>query len=443
VSRIGAPQLLSRASAVSARVRSWTPAMMSAFASVLVTVASLVIVRGDGLGSYGMFVALQAVGVILGIPMLWGLHVNASRAMAAGADVGAVVGTALVVVAGASLLTSAGYFGLLALVSDAVPIADPTRLWPAVGLGASTALMSLAESLLRVRGRQLLASGLRLGCAGGYLLAVVAVMASRHGDAVLYATLVTGSNAACASLMLVGLRRASESPADGSDPSGWTLSWDAGLARTLLREGRIFSMGQSLLTLLFGFDAVLLMQASGPAAVAVYALYISSLRRVIGVLFTDSLASLLIASLTRKRLSTSGRAALRYAPPLLGLAALGSCVLILVSLTAADALQHLVVGWVALAAIGCSTHALVIVLFSIFTVQPTLGLARIRTALTAAFLPGLGLQAAAAAVGGVSGMIAAFAVLNVVLAWWFLAVVRRSTADADQPQARAPESAHH
>jgi hypothetical protein len=442
VSRSGAPPLVSRTATVHARVRTWTPAMMSAFASVIVTVASLVIVRGDGLGSYGMFVTLQAIGVLLGIPMLWGVHVNASRAMAAGADVGAVIGTALVVVAVAALLTSAVYSGLLALVWDTMPMATPTRLWAAVGLGASTAVISLVESLLRIRGRQLLASGLRLGCAGGYLLAVVAVMASRHGDAVLYAALLTGSNAICASLMLVGLCRAPESSADGSDPRRRTLSWDAGLARTLLREGRIYSVGQSLLTLLFGFDAILLMQANGPAAVAVYALYVSSLRRVIGVLFTDSLASLLIASLTGKRSSTSGRAALRHAPPLLGLAVLGSSVLVLASLTAAGALRQLVVGWVALAAIGCSAHALVIVLFTIFTVQPALGLARIRTALAAAFLPGLALQGAAAAVGGLSGMIAAFAALNIALAWWFLAVVRRSTAYTDQPQALAPETVH-
>lgn len=401
--------------AVSARVRSWTPGMMSAAASVIVTVASLLIARGDGFGSFGTFVALQAIGVILGIPMQWGVHVNASRAMAARADVGAVVGTALVVVAGASLLTSAGYFGLLALARDAVSIA---QLWPAAGLGASAAMMSLAESLLRIGGRQMLASGLRLGCAAGYLLAVGAVLAGGHGDAVAYATLVTGANAACAALMLIGLRRS----------AGWALRWDADLARTLLLEGRIYSAGQSLLTLLFGFDVILLMWASGPAAVAVYALYIGSCRRVIGVLFTDSLASLLIAALARRRSSTGGRVALRYAPRLLGLAGAGASVLVVVSLAAAGALDHLVAGWVALAAIGCSAHALVIVLFCILTVQPALGLARARTALTAAFLPGLTLQGAAAAVGGMPGMIAAFTVLNVALAWWFLAVIRRSPA---------------
>ena len=171
------------------------------------------------------------------------------------------------------------------------------------------------------------------------------------------------------------------------------------------------------------------MQASGPAAVAVYALYIGSCRRVIGVLFTDSLASLLIASLTRGRSSTGGRVTLRYAPRLLGLAAVGASALILVGLAAADALRHLVAGWVVLAAVGCTAHALVVVLFCVFTVQPALGLARIRTALIAAFLPGLALQGAAATFGGVPGMIAAFTAINIALAWWFLAVIRRSTAD--------------
>jgi hypothetical protein len=395
---------------------------MSAFASVAVTVASLAIVRADGFGSYGTFVTLQAIGAILGIPMLWGVHVNASRAMVARADTGAVIGTALGVATIAILLTSAGYLVVLTAVWPAMPIAAPTRLWPALGIGASTAVMTLAESLLRVRGRQLLASGLRLGCAGGYLVAVVAVIAGGHGSPVLYATLVTGGNASCAALMLVGLRR-------------WTLRWDAGLARTLRREGRHYTMSQSLLNLLFGFDAIVLAQARGPAAVAVYALYVSSLRRVIGVLFTDSLASLLIASLSRKRLSISGRAALRYAPPLLGLAVLGSSVLILASLAAAGALGQLVVGWVVLAAVGCTAHALVIVLFSVFTVQPALGFARIRTALTAAFLPGLALQAVAAAIGGVSGMISVFAAVNLGLAAWFLAVVWRPVLDADRPVA--------
>src|SRR5439155_349831 len=120
--------------------------MMSAAASVIVTVASLLIARYDGFGTFGMLLALQAIGVILGIPMLWGVHVNASRAMAARTDVGAVVGTALGVVAVASLLTSAGYFGLLAVARNAVPLAVPTHLWHAAGLGASTVMMAVAES---------------------------------------------------------------------------------------------------------------------------------------------------------------------------------------------------------------------------------------------------------------------------------------------------------
>jgi hypothetical protein len=412
--------------------------MMSAAASVLVTIASFLIARFGGFDSFGMFVVLYAIGVILGIPMLWGVHVNASRAIAARGNPGAVIRTAVVMVAVASLLTSAGYIGLLALAREVVPNAAPTWLWHAAGLGASAAVMTLAESLLRIQGRQLLASGLRLGCAGGYLLALVAVLASGHGDAVGYATLVTGSNAVCAALMLIGLRRKPESSAPGrSEPRGRALGCDAGLARTLLREGRIYSAGQSLLLLLFGFDAILLMQASGPASVAIYALYVGSCRRVIGVLFTDSLASLLIASLSRSGLSAGGRVVLRYAPRLLALAVLGSSVLVVVSLAAADALRHLMVGWIVLAAIGCSAHALVHVLFCIFTVQPTFGLARVRTALAAAFLPGLALQGVGATFGGVPGMIAAFAAVNIALAWWFLAVIRRSAANADQPR-RAP-----
>ncbi len=410
------PRRRGRAGALGAKARSWAPAMMSAAASVIVTVASLLIARFDGFGAFGTFVAMQAIGVILGIPMLLGVHVNASRAMAARADGGAVAGTALVVVTGASLLVSAGYAGLLALA----PVPDAARLWPAAALGASVSVMSLAESLLRIRGRQLLASGLRLAGAGGYLLALVAVLAGGHGDAGTYAALFAAANAVCAALMLLGLR-----PAAG---------WDAGLARTLLREGWVYSTGQSLLLLLFGFDVILLMQASGPAAVAVYALYIGSCRRVIGVLFTDSLASLLIASLSRTGSSSSGRVALRHAPRLLGLAAAGASGVVLASLAAAGALHRLEAGWVALTAIGCSAHALVFVLFCVFTVQPALGLARIRTALTVAFVPGLALQAAGAAVGGVLGMIAAFAALNVALAWRFLVIIRRSTAGAPPVQ---------
>jgi hypothetical protein len=155
---------------------------------------------------------------------------------------------------------------------------------------------------------------------------------------------------------------------------------------------------------------------------------------VIGVLFTDSLASLLIASLSRGTSSTGGRVALRYAPRLLGLAAAGSSLLVLASLAAAGALRELAAGWLALTAVGCSAHALVVVLFCVVTVQPTLGLARIRTVLAVAFLPGLALQGAGAALGGVPGIIAAFAVLNAALAWCFLAVIRRSTAGAGAAQ---------
>lgn len=407
--------------AVAARVRAWVPGLTSASASVIMTVALLLMARYGGFDSFGIFLALQAIGVILGIPMLWGVHVNASRALAARADAGTVLGTALVVVVAASVLTAAGYFGLLALVRDVVPIAASSLLWHAAWLGASAAVLSLAESLLRIRDRQSLASGLRLGCAVAFLLAVVAVLATGHADPAVYALLVTGSNTACAALMLLALRWAPDGPV--------RLGWDADLARTLLGEGRTYSAGQSLLVLLFGFDTILLMQASGPAAVAVYALYVGSCRRVIGVLFTDSLASLLIASLSRGGPSDRGRVALRYAPRLLGLTAAGAGVLIVVGLAAADALRHLVAGWVGLAAVGCTAHALVIVLFCVFTVRPALGLARVRAALTAAFLPGLALQAVGAAVGGVPGTIAAFTVLNVALAWWFLAVIRRSTAE--------------
>ncbi|WP_158839293.1 hypothetical protein [Saccharothrix deserti] len=404
------------------KLRSWGPAMVSVAASALVTVASLAIARYDGFGSFGLFVAVQAIGVILGIPMLWGVHVSASRALATGSDVGTVVRTAVAVVAAACLLTSVAYFGLLALARDVVPLAAGNLLWHAPGLGASAALMSLAESLLRIRGRQLLASGLRLACAGGYLLAVAAVLDGGQGSPAVYAVLVTGGNVLCAVLMLIGLRR--RRPTATTSPR-----WDQGLARTFLHEGRAYSTSQSLLALLFGFDAILLMQAGGPAAVAVYALYIGSCRRLIGVLFTDSLASVLIALLARAKASTGGRAVLRYAPRLLALVGVGTAVLVLVSLAAADALHHLVAGWVVLAAVGCTAHALVVVMFCIFTVQPALGLARVRTALTAAFLPGLALQAVAAAVGGAPGVMAAFAVLNVVLAGWFLLVIRRSTAD--------------
>lgn len=408
---------------VQARLHAWTPAGMSALASVFVTVASLLIVRGDGFGAFGTFVALQAIGVVLGIPMLWGVHVNASRALAAGAPADAVAGTALITVAGACLVTSAAFLALLSVLQGAVPSVAPARLWPALGLGASTAVMCLAEALLRVQGRQVLASGLRLGCAGAYLAAVLAVLAGGRGTAFAYAALVTGGNAACALLMLLGMRAGRP----GAMTTQWTLNWDADLGRSLLADGWTYSTSQSLVTLLFGFDAILLMQAVGPAAVAVYALYISSLRRMIGVLFTDSLAALLIASLARTRLSIS-KATLRYAPAVLGVAMLGSAAVVVASLAAAGALHHLVLGWVLLAAAGCTAHALLIVLFAVFTVQPGLGLPRIRAALTAAFLPGLALQGVAAAAGGVLGLIAVFAAINVVLAWWFVAVIRRSAA---------------
>jgi hypothetical protein len=58
--------------------------MLSASASIIVAVAGLLIARYDEFSSFGMFVTLQSVGVLLGIPMLWGVHVSASRAMAPG-----------------------------------------------------------------------------------------------------------------------------------------------------------------------------------------------------------------------------------------------------------------------------------------------------------------------------------------------------------------------
>uniref|UniRef100_UPI003F497F51 hypothetical protein n=1 Tax=Nonomuraea bangladeshensis TaxID=404385 RepID=UPI003F497F51 len=413
------------------------------------------IARFGGLDAFGMFVVVQAIGIILSIPMMWGVHVNASRAMADRSDPGTVVGTALVVVALSVLLTSIAYLALLSLARGVLPVADPGLLPLAAGLGGSSALASLAESLLRMHGRQALASGLRLGSAAAYLLGVAIVLTGGQGDAACFAWLVIGTNTACAALTLLGLHRTARTRstagaraigtiaagrdgmlAGGPATGGRVLGWDAGLARILLREGRVYSAGQSLLNLLFGFDALLLMQASGPAAVAVYALYVGSCRRAIGVLFTDSLASLLVASLAQGGSNTGepsvgGRSALRHAPKLLALAATAAGALVVGSLTAAGAVRHLVPGWVALTAVGCAAHALVIVLFCVLTVRPALGLARIRTALTATFLPGLALQAAGAALGGVPGMIAAFTVLNLALAWWFVAVIRRSSGSPD------------
>lgn len=167
MSRTGPPAGLARAGGLGAKVRSWSPALMSAAASVLMTVASLAIARFDGFDAFGTLVTLQAVGVILGIPMLWGVHVNASRAMAERADAGVVAGTALAVVAAACLVTSAAFAGLLALARGVLPGGAADGLGCAAGLGVSATVMTLAESLLRIRGRQVLASGLRLGCAGG------------------------------------------------------------------------------------------------------------------------------------------------------------------------------------------------------------------------------------------------------------------------------------
>lgn len=391
--------------AVVSRTRSWAPAGLSASASVLVTVASLLIARFDGFGVFGEFVAVQAVGVILGIPMLWGVHVAASRALAARSDERVVIGTAVAFVVIASAVTTACYCAVLVFVEA------PPLLWHAAGLGASAALMTLAESLLRIRGRQLLASGWRLAYGVSYLIAVLSVVGESNPG--LYAVMVTAGNTLCAVLMLAGLRCTPGRP-------------DLALARSFLREGWAYSTGQSLLALLFGFDVILLVQAAGPAAVAVYALYIGSCRRVIGVLFTDSLASVLISLLARREAATGRRAVLRYAPRALVVSVAGSSALVVVALAAADALHHLNLPLLALAAVGCTAHALVVVLFCVFTVQPALGLSRVRVALTAAFVPGLALQALGAVFGGAAGMIAAFTATNIVLAWWFLAVVRRA-----------------
>jgi hypothetical protein len=393
--------------AVVSRTRSWAPAGLSAGASVLVTVASLLIARYDGFGVFGEFVAVQAVGVVLGIPMLWGVHVAASRAMATRSDDRVVTGTAVAFVVAAAVVTAFAYCLVLLVVSA------PLLLWHAAGLGASAALLTLAESLLRIRDRQLLASGWRLAYGLSYLTAVLSVVG--EGDPGTYSVMVTAGNTICAVGMLIGLRCAPGRP-------------DPALARTFLREGWAYSTGQSLLALLFAFDVILLVQAAGPAAVAVYALYIGSCRRVIGVLFTDSLASVLISLLARRDPAAGRRAVLRHAPRALAASVAGASVLVVAGLAAAGALDHLNVPLLVLAALGATAHALVVVLFCVFTVQPSLGLRRVRAALTAAFVPGLALQAAGAVFAGAAGMIAAFTACNVVLAWWFLTVVRHTSS---------------
>ncbi|WP_434444248.1 hypothetical protein [Lentzea sp. E54] len=385
--------------------RSWAPAGLSAGASVLVTVASLLIARYDGFGVFGEFVAVQAIGVVLGIPMLWGVHVAASRAMAARSDDRVVTGTALASVTTAAAVTAFAYCAVLLAVSA------PALLWHAAGLGASAAALTLAESLLRIRDRQLLASGWRLAHGLSYLAAVLSVVG--EGDPGTYSVMVTAANTLCAAGMLAGSRCVPGRP-------------DPVLARTFLREGWAYSTGQSLLALLFAFDVILLVQAAGPAAVAVYALYVGSCRRVIGVLFTDSLASVLIALLARRNPATGRRAVLRYAPRAIALSVTGAVVLVVAGLAAAGALHHLNAALLALTAVGATAHALVVVLFCVVTVQPSLGLARVRTALTAAFVPGLALQAAGGVFAGAPGMVAAFTFCNVALGWWFLTVVRQT-----------------
>ncbi|NGY62538.1 hypothetical protein G7043_26805 [Lentzea sp. NEAU-D13] len=389
------------------RTRSWAPAGLSACASVLVTVASLLIARYDGFGVFGEFVAVQAVGVVLGIPMLWGVHVSASRAMATGSDGRVVTGTAVAFVVAASAVTAFCYCAVLLVVSA------PSLLWHAAGLGASAALLTLAESLLRIRGRQLLASAWRLAYGLSYLTAVLSVVG--EGDPGTYSAMITAGNTVCAVGMLIRRRCAPGRP-------------DPALARPFLRAGWAYSTGQSLLALLFAFDVILLVRAAGPAAVAVYALYIGSCRRVIGVLFTDSLASVLISLLARRDPAAGRRAVLRHAPRALAASVAGASALVVAGLVAADALDHLSAPLLVLAAVGATAHALVVVLFCVFTVQPSLGLQRVRAALTAAFVPGLALQAAGAVFAGATGMIAAFTTCNVVLAWWFLTVVRHTSS---------------
>lgn len=401
--------------------RTTLAAALAAAASVFVALAGLLVARFDGLATFGEFVTLQSIGVLLAIPMLWGVHVNASRAMSRHPDGGAVCGTALAVTAMACLGTAVAFALGLSLLATAGPVSR--SLWHAAPFGASMALVTLTESMLRVRGRNVAASTLKLAWATGYLVAVVAVLTTgAHGSAVLYTELVTAGNLGCAASMLVG-------------PLRPRLRWDRGLAVDLVREGRLFFVSQSLLTLLFGFDLLLLAHARGAQTVAVYALYVSGSRRVLGVLFSDSLASLLIASLSREESPAGRRIAGRVAPWILAGSGVGSVVLTLASLMLAGALDRLVPWWLVAAALGCAAHALVIVLFCVFTIHPPLGLARIRTLLAWTIGPGLGLQWLAAG-AGVPGMITTFAVLNLGLAWTMRSMIRPESATQVTAQTR-------
>lgn len=383
------------------------PALGAGAGSALIALAGLLISRFDGRAVFGTFVTVQSVGMLLAIPLSWGAHVVATNQIArGGADAGAT-GRAIWTLRRTTLVLGLPAAALALAVSAAVG-ADPLLWCLCVVAAVATAWTMTIEAVARARGRHDRASGWRLGSGGAYLAVVLATVWLRPGSPALYVAAYILATAAVG--LGIGWPRGSDQTSPGDA--------DAAL-------GPVWVGGQLLLTVVFSVDLVALAVLQGPAAAGLYALVVTSSRRVIGILFSDSLASMVLAEVSKVDVLRAGSWILRQILPFLALATVGFVVAGGAGLVLGGGTLSQEWPLVLLGAACCAVHALVIVLFSAITAQPSLGLVALRRLLAWLTLPGIALQWFAAAWWGPIGLAAAFGTVSLVIAGYCLNLVAR------------------
>lgn len=388
------------------RSRRILPLVLSMLGSATAALGTLLISRTAGIDSFGSYIALASVAVIVSLPVSGGLHLASSRSVAGGVSFRNVVGSSCFILAsygtGVALLTP-----LIALIGI-----EPLT-WLAIDWLASTSCAVLVvEALGRVQGHHLRASVARLfgGCC---VLTGTIATATAPFSPVGYVWYFGACNAAIVLVILPKLLHVRPRI---------RLST---LAR-LIREGVRIAWAQAMLTLLFGFDLILLEHFSNATDVGVYGLLIGTFRRLIGIVFTDSLAPFLVARFVfaqRKSISVLRR----FVPPLCVGAGIVSAIVSIAAIRLAGIPESLNFPLLLLVSIACSAHAVTMLEFTFFGIDPTLGLSYASKTFTLALVPGLLLQGRLAELGGTLGMTTAFALVNVTIAvmLWTTATTRK------------------
>lgn len=372
---------------------------------------------------FGRFTVVVTIALIAGTVLALNLHLVVYRVLpqAGPADRPALLTTALVGgVTTAGALTGAGL--LVAPALGPVLGVDAPAVTAGLLLALALVVGQLAESCLRGIGRAGRASALRAGTALAHLVVVLWFLFGLGvDDPVPYIGLLAAGHVAFAVLAVASA---------GVRPR----SWSPRLLPRLYRGGGYVTAVGVLATVHFGVDVLLLNALAGPADVGVYSVYNGFPKRLLGVVFTEGIALVLLPALAVMAPAELRRRVRRLAP-LVGAAAA------LLSFAGSAVLFWLLPegypyspGLMALCAVGIGVHTVYNLHFLTLSMDGPRGTRVVLRALAVTLPVAVAAHAACIAAWGLTGAMVGFALANALILAAVLVVSRRTYAD--RPEAR-------